>query len=137
MSSIILSSLRIIFWYSPSWPFTTWEVPKVLYVFRPAIHFLLVPIHAIIGPKILATLLAVKHITTVMMAHVLVKCSKYLQRFESHVTDTTWRGETILSFVLCSCVPPVPCGSETSGCSMCRQRCPSPSHIRCCCPEPP
>ena len=56
---------------------------------RPAIHFLLVSVHAIIGPKILATPLAVKHMATVMITHVLFKCGKYWQRLESLVTDIT------------------------------------------------
>ena len=60
-----------------------WKVPKVLHVVRPAIHLLLVPVHAIIGSKILATPLAGKHTPTVMMTHVLVKCGKYWHRLES------------------------------------------------------
>ena len=67
---------------------------------RPAIHFLLVPVQAIIGPKIFATLLAVKHTATVMITCVLIRCGGYLQRFENLVTDIT--GVKHFFLVFCS-----------------------------------
>ena len=79
LSSLIRFSLRIILfgWSSPCCPFTTKLVPEVLHVVRSVIHIVLVPVHDFIGPKILAKLLAVKHIDAVMVTHMHFKCGKY------------------------------------------------------------
>ena len=60
----------------------------------------------------LATPLAGKHMATVMMTHVLVKCGKYWHRLESLSQTSQGRGETFSSYVLCFCVPPVPSDSK-------------------------
>ena len=44
---------------------------------------------SLIGPKIFASPLAEKHIATVLVTHVLVKCGEYWQILERLVTDIT------------------------------------------------
>ena len=59
------------------------EVAKALPVVRLATHKLIVSVDAVVGVELLATTLAGKHMATVMMTHVLVKCGKYWHRLES------------------------------------------------------
>ena len=63
---------------------------------------LLVPVHDFIGPKIIATPIAVKHMDTVMVTHMHFKCGKYWQIFKSLVTDIT--GVKYFPIVFCAFV---------------------------------
>ena len=56
-------------WSSPSGPFTKWGIPEILPLSRVAILYLLVPVHAVVIPKILATTRTDKHMATVFMTH--------------------------------------------------------------------
>ena len=70
------------------------EVAKTLPVVRLATHKPIVPVDAVVGVELLATILAGKHIATVLPIFVL---DKHLQRLcHSH-----YRGEPFLSFVYC------------------------------------
>ena len=103
-------------------------------VLRPAIHFVLVPVQAIIGSKIFATPLAVKHTATVMITCVLIKCGGYLQRFENLVTDIT--GVKQFFLVFCSVVfQQFLAAVKPLDVLIFRQRC--PSNNRCSYPAPP
>ena len=75
------------------------EVAKTLPVVRLATHRPIVSVDALVGVELLATILAGKHIATVLPKFVL---AKHLQRLESFVTAIT--GVNPLS-LLCS-VPP-------------------------------
>ena len=52
------------------------EVEKVLLVARFATHKFLMSVHAVVGLKLFATCVAVKHMITALLIHVLVNVSK-------------------------------------------------------------
>ena len=76
------------------------DVAKTLPVVRLATHKLIMYVYAVVGVELLATILAGKHMATVLPNFVL---PRHLQKLESFVTDIT-EGEPFLS-LLCF-VPP-------------------------------
>ena len=73
------------------------KVAKTFPAVRLATHKCIVSVDAVVGVKLLATILADKHMFTVLPNFVL---ARQLQKLESFVTDIT--GVNPLSLVLCT-----------------------------------
>ena len=93
------------------------EVTKVLSLARRAIHKFLVSVHAVVSPSLLATIIAVKHKTTVLQNCVLVSVGKDLKALSQTLQCQTFS----VSFVLFLCASPAPSSSQTSSHSICRE----------------
>ena len=87
------------------------EVEKVLLVARLATHKFLLSVQAVVGLKLFATSVAVKHMTTALLNHVLVNVGNY-----SKTLSQTFQGPTkYISFALYLCGSPASSSSQALG----------------------